>query len=75
MAATLASRLGDLINGKFTDGFDLPQSDFPHLNTGTSGPSKIIAKAVRQLSLRRLLLPVAIVFVFSIILLFITMLA
>jgi len=54
--------------------FDVPQSDFPHLNAGTSGPRKIIAKAVRKLSLRRLLIAVGIVFAFSIILLFMTML-
>lgn len=53
--------------------FDVPQSDFPHLNAGTSGPSKIIAKAVRQLSLRRILSAVGIVFVISMILLLITM--
>lgn len=52
---------------------DVPQSDFPHLNAGKSGPSKIIAKAVSQLSLSRILIAVGIVFVFSIILLLITM--
>lgn len=54
--------------------FDVPQCDFPHLNAGTSGPSKIIAKAVRQLSLRRILIAAGIVIVFSIILFLITML-
>ena len=53
--------------------FDVPQSDFPRLNAGTAGPSKIIAKAVRQLSLRRILSAVGIVFVISMILLLITM--
>lgn len=48
--------------------FDVPQCDFPHLNTGTSGSSKIIAKAVGQLSLRRILIAAGIVIVFSIIL-------
>ena len=52
--------------------FDVPQSDFPHLNAGTSGSSKIMAKAVRQLSLRRILIAIGIVFVFSKILLFMT---
>lgn len=53
--------------------FDVPQSDFPRLNAGTSGPSEIMAKAVRQLSLRRILSTVGIGFVISIILLLITM--
>ena len=52
---------------------DVPRCDFPRLNAGTSGPSKTIAKAVRQLSLNRILIAVGIVFVFSIILLLITM--
>lgn len=53
--------------------FDVPQSDFPHLNAGTSGPSEIMAQAVRQLSLRRILSVVGIGFVISMILLLITM--
>lgn len=36
-------------------GFDVPQSNFPHLNSGVSGPSKIIAKAVLRLSSGRIL--------------------
>lgn len=55
--------------------FDVPQSNFSHLNADTSEPSKIIAKAIRQLSLRRLLIAVGIVFVFSMILLSLTALA
>lgn len=53
--------------------FDVPQSDFPHLNAGKSGPSKIIGNAVLQLSLGRILIAVGIVFIFLMILLFITM--
>jgi hypothetical protein len=52
--------------------FDLPQSDFPHLNSGVSGPSKIIAKAIRKLSLRPIAIAVGMVFVFSIIWLLMT---
>lgn len=53
--------------------FDVPQSDFPHLNASTSGPSKIIGNAVLQLSLGRILIAVGIVFVFLMILLRIIM--
>jgi hypothetical protein len=52
---------------------DIPQFDFPHSNAGTSGPSKIISKAVLHLSLGRVLAAVGIAFVFSMILLFITL--
>lgn len=52
--------------------FDVPQSDFPHSNAGISGPSEIIAKAVRRLSLRRSLIAIGILFVFLIILLLVT---
>lgn len=52
--------------------FDVPQCDFPHLNAGTSGPSKVIANAVRQLSLRRILIAAGIVFVGGVIKLWIS---
>ncbi|MBD1868055.1 sulfotransferase [Cyanobacteria bacterium FACHB-471] len=52
---------------------DIPESDFPHSNVGTSGPSKIISKAVFQLSSSRALIVFGIVFVLSMILLSITM--
>jgi hypothetical protein len=51
---------------------DVPQSDFPHSNAGTAGPSRIISNAVLRLSSSRILIAVGIVFVLSVILLFVS---
>lgn len=52
--------------------FDVPQSDFPHLNAGTSGPSRIITKAIQRLSLQHVLITAGVVLAFSIIFLVVT---